>query len=237
MQFHSFKTTEQLTQELSDSISTILLSAIRERGNAFMVVSGGKTPIDLFNALSQKELPWERVIITLADERCVDVQSPESNEHLVRNYLLQNKAKNANFISLFHADFVLSDHLQQLERTISQLPSFDVVVLGMGEDGHTASLFPCSNELLEGLTNDRQSVLLVHPQKAPFQRISLTKKRLLNSQNVFLHLVGQKKKLALQEFLLTNNPFERPIVSFLNDKMANVNIMYAPSLGENECIQ
>lgn len=232
MQFHSFKSANELTSEMSDTISRILLSAIHERGRAYMVVSGGKTPIDLFNDLSHKTLPWEKVFVTLTDERCVDVKSPESNELLVRNHLLQNNADKAEFFGLFNANEQLTDNIQRIDDLLSQLPVFDVVILGMGEDGHTASLFPCSKEFYDGLVNQDKSVLIVNPQTAPFKRISLSKKRLFNSKHVFLHLLGQKKRRVLEESLLINNPIVRPIVAFLNDETVNIRIMYAPAEGE-----
>jgi 6-phosphogluconolactonase len=237
MQFSSFKTQEELTNELANAIHGILLESIHQCDKAFMVVSGGKTPIELFKTLSLKELPWNQVVITLADERCVDAQSPECNEHLVRRYLLQNKARNACFMSLYNTNLEITENIKQLEQSLSEIPAFDVVILGMGIDGHTASLFPCSKEFQEGLVNEKKSVLVVNPKTAPYQRISLTKKRLLTSKHVFLHLVGEKKKQVLEESMLINDPLERPIVAFLNEKTANIKIMYAPEIGEMVCIQ
>lgn len=96
MQFHSFLDTKQLIQGMVEKLRTILSDAIKQRGQAYLVVSGGKTPVDLFKALALVELPWEKVVITLADERCVNLFDSQRNERLVREFLLQHNAKKPN---------------------------------------------------------------------------------------------------------------------------------------------
>ena len=224
MQLHSFSEAHLLTEDLADRLKQILCNAIAQRGHAYLVVSGGKTPVDLFKVLAKTELPWDKVTITLADERCVPLGDANRNERLVRNHLLQHQAAQAHFLSVYQEDQPIED----IESRIAALPTFDAVVLGMGEDGHTASLFPCSDELTMGLDNEAAAVLLVSPKTAPCQRVSLTKRRLLNSRVIFFHLLGQKKLAVLHQAMAEHNPMVMPVSAFLNNLDANVQVMYAP---------
>ncbi|HAT8179122.1 TPA: 6-phosphogluconolactonase [Legionella pneumophila] len=236
MQFHSFTDAKQLIHDMVEKLTTILSDAIKRRGQAYLVISGGKTPVDLFKELALSDLPWEKVVITLADERCVNLFDPQRNERLVREFLLQHKAKKAKFISLFDEKVNPLSHLDAVNSQIESLPTFDAVILGMGEDGHTASLFPCSDELSTGLDDKANAVLIVNPRTASFQRISLSKRRLLNSRTIFLHVVGQRKQTVLKQAMVINNPEVLPICAILNAPDANVQVMYAPTDEEKECI-
>lgn len=225
MQFYQFETPCVLVQELVTRIKIILNEAIYNRGEAYLVVSGGKTPISLFQALSQCNLDWEKITVTLVDERCVSIDNEDRNEILVRNYLLKNLALKASFIALY------DEHpfsIKRIERKIAALPTFDVVILGMGTDGHTASLFPCAPELSQGLTEDAKAVLTLQPATASYKRISLSKPRLLNSRHIFLHLNGVSKLKVLQRALRNPDPIKMPISAFLNNSYPNLQVMYAP---------
>ncbi|WP_392538875.1 6-phosphogluconolactonase [Legionella sp. 227] len=224
MQLHSFSEAPLLTEDLANRLKQILGDAVNLRGHAYLVVSGGKTPIDLFKALAKTDIPWNQVTITLADERCVSAHDSERNEHLVRQFLLQNHASKAHFLSLYNE----GHSLEQIEHLIASLPTFDAVVLGMGEDGHTASLFPCSDELDKGLDDNAAAVLRVSPKKASHQRISLSKKRLLNSRVIFFHLLGHKKLAVLHQAMAEHDPRVMPVSAFLNNADANVQVLYAP---------
>jgi len=228
MQLHSFSDTGLLNGDLAEQISAILAKAVKQRGQAYLVVSGGKTPVELFKILAQSKIDWEKVIITLADERCVAMDNNDRNERLVKNFLLQHEAQKARFLSLYDENTGITENIQKLTGDLSTLPTFDAVILGMGEDGHTASLFPCSDELSDGLDDNAADVLLINPQKAPYQRVSLSKRRLLDSHHVFLHLVGQKKRIVFNQALSERDPMLMPVSAFLNNDKANVQVMYAP---------
>lgn len=227
MQLHSFSDTTLLNHDLAQQIKHRLAAAINQRGHAYFVVSGGTTPVELFKILSNTVLTWEKVTVTLADERCVNAENADRNERLVRDFLLQNEAKYAQFLSLYEEQLDSLTSLLKVERAVAALPTFDVVILGMGEDGHTASLFPCSDELDFGLNGDA-AVLLVNPRTAQHQRVSLSKKRLLNSHTIFLHLVGQKKNNVFNKAMAERDPKIMPVSAFLNAQNANVQVMYAP---------
>lgn len=225
MQLHSFGDADLLVSDLVSQLRHLLLDAIAQRGHAYLVVSGGKTPADLFQALAKVELPWSKVTITLADERCVPLDDDNSNERMLRQLLLQHEAKSAHFVSLYSEN---DPDLHHVEQDISALPTFDVVILGMGDDGHTASLFPSADELNLGLDENAPAVLFVNPKTSAHQRVSLSKRRLLDSRVIFLHLKGQNKLAVLHQAMTQPDPMLMPISAFLNSPQADVQVMYAP---------
>lgn len=228
MHLHQFSDSAALNSDFAAKLVTILTEAIAERGAAFLVVSGGRTPQALFQALAATPLSWEKVTILLADDRYLPIDSEQSNERLVKATLLQNYAAKAKFISLYaEADNAFAAVPEILPR-VAGLPTFDAVILGMGEDGHTASLFPCSAQLAAGLHDDAPAVLAAEPTSAPFQRISLSKARLLNSRHIFLHLVGENKFPVLQQALADTDPMQMPIRAFLHHPSLSVDVMYSP---------
>lgn len=228
MQLHQFNDPDALNLTFSKTLVRLLKLAIIERGHAYLAVSGGKTPTSLFNLLAQTELDWQSVTITLCDERMLSPDESDSNERMIRMNLLKDKAMDANFISLYSMRETDSARVDEIETRLANLPTFDVVILGMGEDGHTASLFPCSAEIKTGLADTNKSVILVAPTTAPYRRISLTKNRLLNTRSMFLHLVGENKLTVLNQAIAGQDSLEMPIRAFLNAPASNIHIMFAP---------
>ncbi|MDI9819862.1 MULTISPECIES: 6-phosphogluconolactonase [unclassified Legionella] len=227
MQLVRFDDTNQLDQYFARQLVELLEQAIKQRGHAYMAVSGGKTPQGLFRSLAKTDLDWQQVTITLTDERRIAPTEHDSNERLVKENLLQGNAAKANFISLYSEETSVSACINEVKARIKTLPRFDVVILGMGEDGHTASLFPCSAEITKGLT-ETSEVLLVTPATAPYQRISLTKMRLLNSRAIFLHLVGERKLIVLNKALDGTDELAMPIRAFLQNPDSRIQVMFAP---------
>lgn len=232
MNLRQFNTEDELNHHFVIQIIGILQDAITQRGHAYCVVSGGKTPLPLFIALSQCAFPWKQVTFCLTDERCVPADDLARNEHLVHQYLLQHAAKDANFIRLYNESLSMEASLAKVRHDVAAVPEFDVVVLGMGQDGHTASLFPCSTELAKGLDESAPDVLITHPKSAPFVRVSLSKRRLAHSRFIFLHILGRTKRAVLEQALAINNPMLMPISAFLS---APIQVMYAP-LKDELCI-
>ena len=157
----------------------------------------------------------------------MDANQPDSNERLVKATLLQNKASNARFISLYADTASAFTGAAEVLPRISALPTFDAVILGMGEDGHTASLFPCSAQIEEGLSDGAPAVLAVEPQTAPYQRMSLSLPRLLDSRHIFLHLVGSNKLTVLNKAMAEHDVLAMPIRAFLHHPVAQVTVMYS----------
>ncbi|KKO50514.1 6-phosphogluconolactonase [Arsukibacterium sp. MJ3] len=227
MQLHQFTDTTALNHDFAKQLATILTEAITNRGQAYLVVSGGRTPTGLFHTLATAALDWQKVTVLLADERFVAPGSADSNERLVKANLLQGNAALATFISLYAEAATAELAIDTILPRLVALPQFDAVILGMGEDGHTASLFPCSKELSAGLAKDAAPVLIVNPTTAPYQRISLSLPRLLHTRKLFLHLVGQSKLEVLSLAQAGSDVTTMPIRAFLQQSDVDVAVMYA----------
>jgi 6-phosphogluconolactonase len=228
LQQSKFATADQLNRSFARRISQILRAGIEENGRASLIVSGGRTPAALFESLSKANLPWELIDVSLADERWVDPNDDASNEKMLRAKLLKNNAAVANFVGLktSHAD--ANDAVAQCAENLSNMHTpFDVLILGMGEDGHTASIFPCSEQVQQGLDLESgNTYIAVQPTTAPNQRMSLTLPALIDSKNIFLHLTGESKKEVLQQVLNGDDETAMPIRAVLNN--APVELMWAP---------
>ena len=220
--FYSTNNSESLASDLCQCIGEILTEAIRKRGRASMAVSGGSTPIRLFKEFSLLSIDWTKIDLTLADDRWVDAKNADSNELLVRTHLIKNKAAQVNFISLKNDAKTAKEGQIYSEKMLRKiiLP-FDVVVLGMGSDGHTASLFPCSDELPEAMNlNNSNYLISTSPKTAPYERISLTARVILDSKNIFLHLNGSSKLHTLESAMEYKYPNKMPIYTFLKNGLS-----------------
>ncbi|MFT5674632.1 MAG: 6-phosphogluconolactonase [Paraglaciecola sp.] len=228
LQQTKFATAEHLNSSFARRIGQLLNAGIEETGRASLVVSGGRTPAALFDALSRANVDWQNVDISLVDERWVDVEDDASNEKMLHKTLLKNRASVANFIGLKTPHTDATDAVEQCTINLAQMRTpFDVLILGMGEDGHTASLFPCSAEVAQGLDLDSgNSYIAVQPTTAPNQRMSLTLPALLNSKNIFLHLTGASKKQVMEQVIAGDDEAAMPIRALINN--APVELMWAP---------
>jgi 6-phosphogluconolactonase len=178
-------------------------------------------------------LTWEKVVISLADERWVDTGSPDSNEYMVRTHLLKNKAAAARFIGLKTTDGAAGAGETACAMRIRQIPApFDLLILGMGDDGHTASLFPGATALQGALNMTSERICMaVSPPAAPHDRMTLTLPALLNSRRIFVHIVGEKKRQVYQTAIAGESPEEMPIRAILGQKKVPVTIWWAPTFG------
>ena len=194
---------EALAKRLADTVSRDLQAAVDETGNATLVVSGGSTPAPLFAELSCKSIDWSRISVTLADERWVAADHADSNERMVRHQLLVNEANAARFVSLYRAAEASASILAEIESSLTQLTNpFSVVLLGMGEDGHTASLFPDAPEIEAAMQLDTDNnVMFMHPPSVSQTRITFTRRRLLAARHLYLHITGSSKLTLLDAAL------------------------------------
>lgn len=228
--FKSFDDNLSLELQLSQRVAEQLQLAVDKRGQACLVVSGGSTPKNLFKLLSKKAIDWSRIYITLADERWVENTHADSNEWLVKKYLLQHYAAQAKFIALKNGlatpELGCQMTAEQLNHVIS---FFDVVLLGMGNDGHTCSWFPCSDELSQVFTSE-EPCIAVNPKQAPYPRLSLTKSTILSSKQIYLHLVGQQKLVTYRQALSDNNYNEMPIRVILDQHHTPVDVYWSKDL-------
>ena len=197
---------DRLAAQLAQDIAQRLHAAIQARGKAVLSVSGGKSPIALFEALRVHAIDWSKVIITLVDERCVPNTHPDSNAHLVKQHLLQDAAHTATLVPMVSDTIDMPDATQQAVWASAQLQSAgpaDVLVLGMGADGHTASLFPDAPNLAQALdlynTQGCVGINLAHPPaNAPYPRVTQTLANLLTAKHIVLPISGDDKRNTLQ---------------------------------------
>ncbi|WP_085297420.1 6-phosphogluconolactonase [Cognaticolwellia mytili] len=226
-QINEFEQRQLLDEALADKVADILASAVKQNGKASIAVSGGSTPKGFFNALSKKILPWQSITITLADERWVDIDSADSNTKLVHENLLQNEAMKAKFFHLKQGAELTTETLVDLNMAAKQLLPLDVLILGMGEDGHTASLFPCSDEIDSCLSLDSPALLKVVPKTAPHQRITFSFAALAQSEHTILHISGSNKKQVIARAIDGQTVKEMPIRAFLHAADVNTQIYWA----------
>ncbi len=226
---NNFDSKADLDEALAEKVSQLLQLAIATKGKASIAVSGGSTPTGFFKVLSNKSIDWKKVTITLADERWVDLNSDASNTRLVHENLLQNNASVAKFFHLKQGETLSEEILADLNiAAVNTLLPLDVVILGMGEDGHTASLFPCSEQIAAGLDESNKNALIkVQPKTAPNQRITFSFAALKQSKHVFLHICGDSKKQVLEKALSDNNIFEMPIRAFLQGNTIDTQVYWA----------
>ena len=212
-EWYTFDDRETLDQALAEHVKSKLARGISTRGVAHLVVSGGSTPAALFSLLADADLEWQHVVVMLADDRWVPADHEDSNERLVRETLLTGRAKQAQFLSLLPTPDDEVANLAGLSTVLRSVPRFDVVLLGMGEDAHTASLFPCASALKEGLTTDA-GALVTRPRTAPHQRVSMSKRRLEMTDCGVIHIVGQNKKSVLEAAIKSGDEMRHPISAF-----------------------
>ncbi|WP_370164078.1 6-phosphogluconolactonase [Marisediminitalea sp.] len=223
-----YESAEALNTAFADDIARLLSDAIASRGKASLMVSGGRTPLPLFQALCNADIDWSNVDVSLVDERWVDEQDDASNTKLVKQNLMVGKAAAARFVDMKSAESDAADAVLDCEARLATMSQpFDVLILGMGEDGHTASLFPCSEQLEAGLDmNSGRVCIATQPTTAPHQRMSLTLPAIVSSRNIFLHLTGDKKRDVLKDALANASATEKPIVAVVN--AAQVTLKWAP---------
>jgi 6-phosphogluconolactonase len=192
----------ELARGLAERVAAELEAALRTRGRALLAVSGGSTPKRFFAELSKAEIDWSVVDITLADERWVSATDERSNARLLREHLLVNAAAAARFLPLHIDGHPAESGAQLLEQDFAGLLPIDVLVLGMGADGHTASLFPDGDQLEAALDPAGNRVLLpMHAPGAPELRITFTLPVLAAARHLHLHIEGSAKQTVLREAL------------------------------------
>lgn len=211
--FHHAVGAPQLAQDLARFVAQALREGLARRGQALLVVSGGSTPVPFFEALAKEALDWPAVHITLADERWLPPDHADSNARLVHAHLLQGEAAQARFLPLYDSEAACPEQAcPRAEAALAALPwPADMVVLGMGGDGHTASLFPDSPELALGLKDDAGSPRCMAVQaprlpNVPVPRLTLTRHALLDTRHVVVHTTGDSKFQLVQRVLRQEGP-------------------------------
>lgn len=207
---------QEHTDTLANCLASLMCSTIEKKGVVTIALSGGKSPIPLFKRLSTLKLPWDKVTITLVDERVVDTNHIDSNENLVRTYLLKNLAKSAKFIGLINNNLTITPKI---------FHNIDIAVLGMGADGHTASIFPDCKELEVALDpNTQDTYIITTPISAKYQRVTLTLNSLKKIEHLILSINGTEKLKILQEAMKQEN--KNYPISYLIKERTDINVYY-----------
>jgi len=210
MKLYSSK--ELLEDALLQDIKLIISEDIVKLGKAKILLSGGNTPSGLYHKLSAIQLDWSKVIVGLVDERFVENSSDYSNEKLVKTCFLINEAKNATFIPMIFSADNEALNLLSTNESYTIFNDASVIILGMGEDGHTASLFPNDSDSNKAM-NSEQNIFFTNSPSKPTRRITCTPKLLLSSKNIFLMLTGENKKEVLFNAAKNNLPISHFIES------------------------
>ena len=221
---------ETLSRELATQIAKSLSVAIGARGLASLVVSGGRSPVRLFEILRAQPLDWGRVCIALADERWVGPEHAASNERLVRDVLLKDQAASARFLGLKNGAPTPDLGAVSAWETFARVPRpFDAVILGMGDDGHTASLFPGSPNLPSALNRSAAAGCVgTWSPVAPHPRLSLNLTALLDSRRVVVLLTGESKWRAYAAACAPGPVEDMPVRAVLRQSRTPVDVMWSP---------
>ena len=224
---HDFADRESLAAALAETVAGKLSAEIRTSQAASLAVSGGSTPARFFDVLSNTDIAWDSVNLTLIDERYVPDTSPRSNAALVKAKLKQNKAGSANFMPLYGSGDLDAD-MKSAEHFLSTFfnPP-DVAILGMGNDGHTASFFPDAKELerlLDPASDD--DIAAVHADSAGELRLTLTLSLIRRARFIALHIEGAEKQATLEKALAPGSKL--PIRRVIDAATSPVEIFWAP---------
>jgi 6-phosphogluconolactonase len=230
-QRREFANGEELARGLADWTAEHLRAAIAARGAALLIVSGGKSPARFFELLSDKELDWARVAVTLADERRVADDSPRSNARLARDKLLRNRAAAASFTPLADVRLPADQELAAASARVAHLPlPADVVVLGMGDDGHTASWFPGADGLADAMDQGaRQLVAPIVAADAGEPRLTLTGRVILRARAIALEIEGEAKFATFAKALENGPEDAMPIRAVLRRAADRLTVFSAKS--------
>lgn len=223
-----FDSREAVAIAAAERIARALERRLDAQGEASVVVSGGTSPAGVFAQLAGISLAWADVHVILSDERWVPPDHEDSNEKLVRETLLVGEAQEANLMPVFKPDVTIEERCSALNDEILQAPfPFACALLGMGEDGHFASLFPDAENLEEGLDVDSSELCIpVRTAASPHPRVSLTLSALSRSDEILLLMFGDKKREVYEATKQAANG--HPVSHLLRQKRAPVYVYWAP---------
>ncbi len=208
---------------LADAVASALADALSVPGPTSLVAAGGSTPLATYRRLSAMDLDWSKVTITLGDERWVDASVPESNERMIRETLFQNFTAAARFLPLKGRGASPEDDAKAVEPELRRMAPFSAVLLGMGEDGHVASLFPGNPPPAP----ERWCVGVAMSGLAPFvPRITLTPRALLATRSLVLQIAGPAKR-AIVERVLAGDGGDLPVARILRQAATPVRVLWA----------
>ncbi len=228
---------QSLAENLAGEIVIKIDQAIAEKGSAVIALSGGSTPKPLFKVLADHKVDWSKVVITLVDERWVPESHDLSNAAFMKTFLLNDLPEGTRFVPLYQAaqsveasfPLVLSDYCEATGSIESNLRSFDIVILGMGGDGHTASFFPDAENVSDLVNPSNPNPLLTCLSgSTQVERITWSLPALLDTEFLALHFTGEGKLQVFERAVTGGDPTELPIRSAIFQDRTPLNVYYAP---------
>jgi len=228
-----FANKDELTAELSSSLEQSLVAGIKEDGRAVLMVSGGSSPAPAYKHLSNHELDWANIDVAMVDERWVDADHEKSNEAFIKSTLLQNHGAAANFVTMKNDALTAQNGVAECEAAYKALKRpFDVTILGMGPDGHTASLFPHAEGLEHGLATD-DLVCAINAIESDVtgkitERMTLTLSAIADSKVVKLLISGEEKLAVYKQAKEGGVVADMPLRAVLNHPHINIEVYWAP---------
>ena len=228
MNFNEFETRADAATAAGKRIISALHRRLETGQNAAIVVSGGSTPAPVYSYMAHKELDWHRVHVLLSDERWVAADHPDSNENMLRTALERSRAAYAQIVPFVDLTKSIDKRCSELNEEIGSLPlPFTSVLLGMGDDGHFASLFPDASELPQALDlQSPDSFVPVATASSPYPRISMTLAALLRSDEILLLISGAEKRDVLERAAAPGS--ELPVSHLLRQLRVPVDVFWAP---------
>ncbi len=229
-----FEQRHHLFTALVAECQDVLSEALSKHGSATLLVSGGSTPAPLYEALSKTELNWKKIKIALVDERWVDSQDSASNEALIKRTLLINNAKAAEFIGMKTPAKTAAEGQAETEAYYRKLPFFCLAIVGMGPDGHTASLFPHAQGLTQALQTDNENLtaaIIAKPSEVTgsnTERLTLTLSALMKTDRLVILFTGEDKLAVFNAAQKTGSIEDMPIRALLHQEQVPVELYWAP---------
>jgi len=223
---HRFESRDEASTAAASRIAELLKYRLKHQDHASFVISGGSSPLECFRALSETPLDWDRVDILLSDERWVPPDHADSNEKLAREALLVDKASEAQLQPVYAAGVSAEQRCDDLQDPLPVLP-FSCALIGMGTDGHFASLFPDADNLESGLDVESGRLYIpVATAASPHPRVSMTLAGISRSDEIVLLFFGEEKLAIYEQARADANGF--PVSKLLRQKRAPVRVFWAP---------
>jgi len=216
MNFIEYPDREMMMIDLADILAAELTSVLMHEDQALLVVPGGTTPGPVFDMLCAVDLDWARISVMLSDERWVPPDSPRSNTRLLRERLLIDRAAAAQYLPLYSKAEKPEEKLGDLVAGFASRLPISVLLLGMGEDMHTASLFPEADRLVQALAWDAPPLLAMRAPGAPEPRVTLSAPVLDAALAKHVVITGPQKRAALERAVKINDPLAAPICAVLS---------------------
>ncbi|NQZ07435.1 MAG: 6-phosphogluconolactonase [Algicola sp.] len=230
-----YRNRENLFESLTDFCQQTLEKACVENGNASFMVSGGSTPAPLYQRLSRRVMSWQKIDVALVDERWVEPDDENSNQRFIKNTLLQHNASDVRFTGLKTSQPSAEQGLSDATKDYESLPNpWDLTILGMGADGHTASIFPDAQGTEEALREDHEQILaaiIANPSEVTgdnLERMTLSHHGLMKSKRIVLLITGEEKLDVYRQALNEPDHNKMPISAVLQQNQVPLHVFWAP---------